>query len=275
LLGVIQDITEQKLFAEELSAKVEERTKALKEANESLARSNEELEQFAYIASHDLQEPLRKIQLFNDLVLTSSKLDGVAKKYIQKVSDSAARMVGLIKDILNYSKLSEKNLQFELTDLNEISENVIEDYELTIAEKKAVITKGNLPVIEVIPLQMNQLFYNLIGNALKFTKDNTPPVISITSTKLPAERKNQLSELDTSRDYYEITVRDNGVGFNSEYADKIFTIFQQLHEKRTYGGYGIGLALCRKIVMGHGGLIFADSVPQQGAAFTFIIPEKQ
>jgi PAS domain S-box-containing protein len=275
LLGVIQDITEQKLFAEELSKKVEERTKALQEANIQLERSNAELEQFAYIASHDLQEPLRKIHLFSGMVLEQQELSETAKLYIEKVSLAATRMSGLIKDLLEYSRLSQNSLQFEEISLDFVLKNVLTDFELLISQKGAIIKAGELPTLEVIPLQMNQLFYNLLGNALKFTKRNTVPVITITANKLTREAKMEWPQLDPRQDYYEIMISDNGIGFNQAYADKIFTIFQRLNEKSIYGGYGIGLALCRKIVINHGGVIYANGQSGNGASFHFILPCSQ
>jgi light-regulated signal transduction histidine kinase (bacteriophytochrome) len=258
-----------------LSKKVDERTKALMKANENLERSNEELEQFAYIASHDLQEPLRKIQLFNTMLLEQPGLTDTANVYIEKVTASASRMTGLIKDLLEYSRLAQRDWQFEDTDLNTILKNVLTDYELLISQKGARLEIGLLPTIESIPFQMNQLFFNLIGNALKFTKRNTVPLIRITADKLTEDRKASIAQLHTANDYYEITISDNGIGFNQEYADKIFTIFQRLNEKSMYGGYGIGLALCRKIVANHSGIIYAQGQPKEGASFHFILPFKQ
>ncbi|HVF80896.1 MAG TPA: PAS domain-containing protein [Flavisolibacter sp.] len=275
LLGVIQDITEQKLFAEELSKQVEERTSALQQANESLERSNAELEQFAYIASHDLQEPLRKIHLFSGMVLEQQELSETAKTYIEKVSLAATRMSGLIKDLLEYSRLSQNSLQFEDISLDIILQNVLTDFELLISQKHAIINAGELPTLEAIPLQMNQLFYNLLGNALKFVKRNTAPVITITAQKLTEEEKMARPQLNAGQDYYEITISDNGIGFNQAYADKIFTIFQRLNEKSMYGGYGIGLALCRKIIINHGGVIYANGQSGNGASFHFILPCSQ
>ncbi|MDB5192082.1 MAG: rcsC [Segetibacter sp.] len=275
LLGVVQDITEQKLFAEELANKVEERTTALQEANQRLERSNEELEQFAYVTSHDLQEPLRKIQLFSSLILDQPDEKEHVKKYLEKVSASASRMAGLIRDLLDYSRLSQTNLQFQQTDLNAILENVLIDFEVLISQKKATFKKDHLPTIDAISLQMNQLLFNLIGNALKFTKRNTLPVITITAGKLTVDRKKEFRELHQHKEYYEIKVSDNGIGFNQEYADRIFTIFQTLNEKSSYGGYGIGLALCRKIVTTHAGVLYATGNTDGGATFTFILPCNQ
>ncbi len=275
LLGVIQDVTEQKLFAEELSKQVEERTKALVEVNDRLLRSNEKLEEFAYIASHDLQEPLRKIQLFNSLVLEEPEISQRARKYIEKVNTSAERMAGLIKDLLEYSQLSNKSLQFVPTNFNVIIQNILADFEVLIMQKNASITYSDLPVLEAIPLQVNQLFYNLIGNALKFSKRDIAPVIKIEGSTLQREMMVEFPRLDITKEYYQINISDNGIGFNQEYANKIFTIFQKLNEKSVYGGYGIGLALCQKIAENHSGLIYAAGTPKVGAVFSFIIPCKR
>jgi PAS domain S-box-containing protein len=275
LLGVIQDISEQKLFSQELTNKVEERTKELIDTNQRLERSNEELEQFAYVASHDLQEPLRKIHFFSNLALEQTDVSGNARKYIEKVNASSSRMAGLIRSLLEYSRLSQRSIQFEETDLNATLKNVLVDFELLISQKQAVIQSDELPVINGITLQMNQLIFNLIGNALKFSKRNVIPVIKITSGILPEERKKEFPQLNPETFYHEIIISDNGIGFNQEYADKIFTIFQRLNEFSKHGGYGIGLALCRKIVDNHGGIIYAEGNPGQGAKFGLILPGKK
>ncbi|HUQ66092.1 MAG TPA: PAS domain S-box protein [Flavitalea sp.] len=272
LLGVIQDITEQRQFAYELEKKVEERTKALKESYQLLKQTNEELEQFAYVTSHDLQEPLRKIRFYTNYVLDSVELEEANKKFIERINASAQRMSGLIQSLLEYSRISQKSQQFEPVDLNVIVAEVISDFELLIQQKQADIRLEKLPVAEAIPLQMNQLFFNLIGNALKFTRRNVIPVIEITSLKLSNERKKDFSELDQAKEYVQIQISDNGIGFNEEYADRIFTIFQRLNESSTYGGYGIGLALCKKIIANHSGSIYAKSKSGDGASFIFILP---
>lgn len=275
LIGVIQDITEQKQFADELTKKVEERTKALKESNQLLQQTNEELEQFAYVTSHDLQEPLRKIRFYTNYVLDSTELTESNKKYVERINASAQRMSGLIKSLLEYSRISQKAQHFELVDLNVIVAQVLGDFELLIQQKQADIRIEKLPAIEGIPLQMNQLFFNLIGNALKFTRRNVIPVIKISSSTISAERKKDFTELDQAKEYVEIQVTDNGIGFNEEYADRIFTIFQRLNESSPYGGYGIGLALCKKIIVNHSGSICAKSKSGEGASFIFILPYTQ
>lgn len=275
LLGVIQDITEQKFFAQQLSAKVDERTHALKEANERLERSNDDLEQFAYIASHDLQEPIRKIQLFNDFILKEANLSSETIRYIEKSNRAAKRMSHLIKDMLQYSLLSHENPAFHPTDLNVIVADVMSDLECIIEQAKGQIQFSHLPVIEAIPVQINQLMLNLISNAIKFSRTEEPPVIHIQSEKLPRETVQLMQRLNPEKSYYEIKIADNGIGFDRDSADKIFTIFHRLNEKNRYGGHGIGLAICRKIVSNHAGLIYAESRSKHGACFRIILPEKQ
>jgi light-regulated signal transduction histidine kinase (bacteriophytochrome) len=274
LLGVIQDITEQTQFAAQLTKKVEERTKALQEANYKLEQTNQELEQFAYVTSHDLQEPLRKIRFYASNILDNNQIEQ-AKSYIEKINNSAQRMSDLIKSLLEYSRLSQRSELFEPVDLNSIVKDVITDFELLIEQKQAVVHVETLSVIEAIPLQINQLFFNLIGNALKFNMRNIAPVIGIKSQKLTAERIRQFPELDENKEYVEIQITDNGIGFHQEYADKIFTIFQRLNESSSYKGYGIGLALCKKIIANHSGTIYAKSKVGEGASFIIILPYTQ
>ena len=277
LLGVIQDITEQKLFADELARKVTERTMSLQQSNERLERSNEELEQFAYITSHDLQEPLRKIQVFSNILLDRSKdeLNPRSIEMLEKVSGSASRMSGLIRNLLDYSRIAQSEVLYEKTDLNLIVQNVLSDFELIVTQKKAVVNVDVLPLIEGVPLQMNQLFYNLIGNALKFSKKNIQPIIDIHYAVLTNEKKQRFPQLDPAKEYYEFIFRDNGIGFQQEYADKIFVIFQKLNAQSMFGGYGIGLAICRKIIENHHGIIYATGNINEGATFTIILPPQQ
>jgi len=277
LSGVIQDITEQKLFAEELARNVTERTKSLRETNERLEHSNEELEQFAYITSHDMQEPLRKIQIYSNILLDGNKeeLSPNALQMLEKVSGSAARMSALIRNLLNYSRIARGEILFEETNLNLIVKNVLSDFELMITQKKAVVDVEVLPLIQAVPLHMNQLFYNLIGNALKFSKKNTIPHICINALFLEPDEKARFIQLSSDKEYYKFLFQDNGIGFQQEYGDKIFTIFQKLNAQSMFGGYGIGLAICKKIVENHHGMIYATGKINEGALFTVILPAKQ
>ncbi|MFZ0598809.1 MAG: ATP-binding protein, partial [Flavobacterium sp.] len=255
---------------EELDAVVED----LQQSNVQLLHSNAELAQFAYIASHDLQEPLRKISTFSQLLESSldEKASVNAQKYIEKIMLSAIRMRTLINDVLNYSKLAKSEEEFTFVNLNEVIDNLILDYDLLMEEKHAKIVVETLPFIEAIPLQMTQLFRNLISNALKFTKDDIEPLITI--SVLPVQ-DNDIKMLSLSRsplEYCKIQIKDNGIGFEPEYFDRIFNIFQRLHPKTSYEGTGIGLAMCKKIVQNHGGDIFAEAIAGEGAIFSIVLP---
>lgn len=276
LLGVVQDITEQKLFAEALEKKVQERTKELAEANMLLSQSNIELNQFAYIASHDLQEPLRKVRTFTELMqLSLGEIPEKAKNYVNKIQSSIERMQTLINDVLKFSLLSKEREKFEHVNLNDILKSVLGDYELLIEQKGAKTTTGNLPVIEAIPLQMNQLFTNLISNALKFSSKERLLEITISSRQMRAQEVKQHKELNEDKLHYAIEFKDNGIGFNQENAKQIFTIFQRLHGKNDYAGTGIGLAMCKKITANHHGTIYANAYPDEGASFIIILPQIQ
>lgn len=273
-MNAVIDITDQRLSAERLEKMIEERTINLKNANMALERSNEELEQFAFVTSHDLQEPLRKINTFAHMLYDKSEevLNDEAKKYIDKITYSAQRMSRLINDLLNFSRLNRSDEKFTNVDLNEVMNDIKSDFELLINQKNAVVYYNNMPVIKAIPLQMNQLLYNLVSNALKFTNPAKQPVIHVTCHALPADEILQYSSLQPSLPYCEIKVSDNGIGFKQEYAQKIFEIFQRLNDKNAYEGTGIGLALCNKIVMNHDGLIFANSEENMGTDFHIFLP---
>lgn len=275
--GISSDIHEQKLFAQELERQVKERTKALIDSVIHLQHSNENLEQFASIASHDLQEPLRKIQTFTTLLQQrhENNIPGEAKILIDKIKNSSERMSMLIRDVLNFSKITHTENPFVNTDLNDILMNVLEDFELLIQEKNVIINKGNLPRIEAIPIQMNQLFYNLLSNAIKFSDNNIQPVITISSKKFLPDELKKYDDLKPSYNYYQIIITDNGIGFDKQFAEEIFLIFHKLNDNQKYSGTGIGLALCKKIVANHHGKIYADAKENYGASFYIILPVKQ
>jgi two-component system CheB/CheR fusion protein len=241
-----------------------------------LEESNTELEQYAYAASHDLQEPLRKIRTFGSHLQDSQaeKLDEKGKILLEKILNSAERMGTLIKDILSFSSIK-KEPSFVETKLDRVLANTLQDLELLISQKEAVIEQEPLPVIEAIPLQMNQLFYNLINNALKFTRDNIRPVIKISCRVLPSGEAKKFFKKTTDRVYYEIKIQDNGMGFNPQYSEQIFGLFKRLADKKNFAGSGIGLALCRKVVANHNGIIFAAGKENEGASFHIILPSKQ
>jgi two-component system CheB/CheR fusion protein len=283
ILLAIEDVTQARnreenliLFSRELEVKVEERTVSLKESNTSLQQSNSNLEQFATIASHDLQEPLRKIRTFAALLQQrhSKEIAGEAGEWINKISLSAERMSALIHDVLNFSKVLDASV-FEEVNLNVILQNVTNDYDLLIDQKKAVITHDELPVIRGVPLQMNQLFYNLLSNALKFSKPDVAPVINITCRMLTLEEVKGYPSFDSNIPYCEIIFQDNGIGIKDKFSEKVFLIFQRLNAREHFEGTGIGLALCKRIVLSHKGEIYVDGEEGKGAQFHVILPIRQ
>lgn len=234
-----------------------------------LEKSNKELEEFAYIASHDLQEPLRKVQAFGDRLNQKygDILAGQGKEYLDRMQNAAGRMQVLIQSLLEYSRITSKAQEFEPVNLEVIVEEVLSDLEIRMEQVKGQVEVGDLPVINGDPVQMRQLFQNLIGNALKFHREGVAPFISITGRVLP-----ETGEASLPVRYCEIRVADNGIGFDQKYVDRIFGIFQRLHGRTEYEGTGIGLSVCRKIVERHGGTIIAESSPDAGATFIIKLP---
>lgn len=269
MVGLVRDITEEK----KKEILIIEASKGLAEKNIVLEKTNHELAQFAHIASHDLQEPLRKIQTFINLLKVNWQNNKEARKYFEKIKSSAARMQKLIQDVLNYSSTSLSGEHFADTDLNEVMENIKKDFELRIEEKHALIKCAALPVIKGIPPQLSQLFSNLVSNSLKFCGDNAR--ISIKAKKARAKEIEKYPQLDQQKKYYHFIFEDNGIGFDQKYAGQIFEIFQRLHNKETYSGTGIGLALVKKIVENHNGLITATGQPDKGARFDIYLPGLQ
>jgi PAS domain S-box-containing protein len=259
---IFKDITERRRAEETLNRKAAE-----------LARSNSELEQFAYVASHDLQEPLRKIQAFGDRLKT--KCDAVnlqdGRDYLERMQSAAARMQTLINDLLTFSRVISASQPFVPVDLNVVAKGVLSDLEVRIEQKKATIEIGHLPTIEADPLQMRQLLQNLIGNALKFQSPDNHPVVKISAQILKSPFASTLEE-DPYAEQCELTIQDNGIGFDEKYLDKIFAVFQRLHGRNEFEGTGVGLAVCRRITDRHGGTITAKSKPGEGAAFTIAVP---
>jgi signal transduction histidine kinase len=252
-------------------------------AAQELQRSNRELEQFASVASHDLQEPLRKIQAFGDRLELHCKdlLDERGVDYLRRILDSAKRMRKLIDDLLSYARVSTKAQPFSAVDLNEIVQEVSGDLESRLHDAGGTLRVGKLPHIQADPLQMRQLFMNLIANALKFQRSGVPPVVEISSRMVPAPQHTVVVSHGNGDSHAkppmhcEITVQDNGVGFEQIYADRIFELFQRLHGRDEYQGTGMGLAICRKIVERHSGTIAAYGTPGAGARFVFTLPIQQ
>ncbi|GAC1707111.1 MAG: hypothetical protein NVS9B7_18710 [Flavisolibacter sp.] len=278
ILLAIQDITDQKIFEQELELQVVTRTRELKEANLNHQHSNENLQQFASIASHDLQEPLRKIKTFTSILNRrfGKEVPEEGKDIIGKIKLSVDRMSQLIKEVLEYSKVVHHSIEFQETSLDEILRNVIEDLDLLIADTGGIINyKTPLPVIDAIPIEMNQLFYNILTNALKFYKETVSPEITISIRRLSHEEIIQNENLKENLSYIEIKFSDNGIGFEQQFADQIFQIFERLHSIEEFEGTGIGLALCKKIVENHNGQIYALSKENEGSTFYILLPLKQ
>jgi signal transduction histidine kinase len=276
ITGTLLDITESKRIEEELEERVFLRTEQLLEANQKLERSNYELEQYAYVASHDLQEPLRKILVYSDLLNSNPQFrEGLDAMRLEKISSAAQRMSHLIQDLLNFSRLLKVENTFVRISLGDVVRDVVDDFELKIQETRAQVQIEQLPEIEASTQQMNQLFYNLLSNGLKFRKENEDPIIKISSRLLDSREVKKIRSLRQDLEYYCITVEDNGIGFNEKYLDQVFEIFKRLHTKLSYEGTGIGLALCRKIARNHLGEITAQSIEGKGSFFHVILPARQ
>jgi PAS domain S-box-containing protein len=253
---VTRDLTERK-WAED----------QLKKYAEQLEDKNKELEQFAYIASHDLKEPLRKIIAFSDILMNKFHEGVKIEDYIKRLQQASSRMMALINNLLAFSKITNEKIDFQLTDLNSIIEHVKEDIEQMIISKNVKLFIDPLPTCMVVPSQMHQLFQNLLINAIKFN-DKKDPEIHITCEKIDV--KNSIDSFD-----YKISVRDNGIGFGSFYKEKIFEIFHRIDGRVQSAGTGIGLAICKKIIENHNGSITAEAIEGEGAVFTILLPQNQ
>ena len=260
---IFKDITARRRAEEDLARKADE-----------LARSNAELEQFAFVASHDLQEPLRKIQAFGDRVKTKcEKIDlGEAGDYLNRMQNAAARMQTLINDLLAFSRVIRSSQPFVPVDLNAVTKEVLNDLEVRIEKNGARVDVGELPTINGDPTQMRQLMQNLLSNALKFQPAGRQPVVTISSRII--SEPNETTAVANTNPVWEISVQDNGIGFDEKHLEKIFAVFQRLHGRTEYEGTGIGLAVCRRIVDRHGGSITARSQPGKGATFVFTVPSR-
>lgn len=260
-IGVNYDITEHYL-----------NTASLEESNKHLRAINAELESFNNIVSHDLQEPLRKIQMFISRIdeQESDTLTDNGRDYFARIAALANRMQNLLIDLVNYSRAMKGDKAFAQTDLNLVVNDILQELSLNIDEKKAVIKVGKLPIINAIPAQIHQLLVNLMTNALKFTKPGVPPSVKIAEEKIADDEIRDGITIQ-AKDYVKIVLADKGIGFDQEFADKIFLLFRRL-EKETYDGTGIGLAICKKIVENHNGYIFAESDIGKGAKFFIYLP---
>jgi PAS domain S-box-containing protein len=265
MIGSMMDVSEHRRLEQTLAAS------AVK-----LERSNRDLEEFASIASHDLQEPLRKIQAFGDRLSTiaGSSLDEEGYDCVARMLDAATRMRTLIDELLTYSRLVTKGRPFAQVDLTTVASDVLSDLEVQVTRTGGRVEIGPLPVIEADPNQMRRLLQNLISNALKFHRDDEAPAVTVRGQVLPCEGEPSPG-ISAGGQWCQIVVEDNGIGFDEKYADRIFAPFKRLHTRGQYEGTGMGLAACRKIVENHGGSIAAKSAPGQGAAFIVTLPTTQ
>lgn len=272
LVITITDIHHQKVMNEVLENMVTERTRELEDINDALEISNNDLQQFASVASHDLQEPLRKIQMFTGIIRDRfiGELSETPRQYLEKIMASSSRMKVLITDILSYSRLSASDSSFEPTSLRLIIDETLDDFEIVIRERNAIIDIGPLPIIEVIPGQIRQVFQNLLSNALKFVRPGIRPQVTIRAQRVAHKSFDGPGQEDGP--WCRISVQDNGIGFDEQFSGHIFNLFHRLHSKDKYEGSGIGLAIAKKIIDKHGGLITAHSSEDRGAVFVIVLP---
>jgi PAS domain S-box-containing protein len=268
---IVTDLTLQKEVERQLKKKNDE----LKRLNEALINSNHDLQQFASVASHDLQEPLRKIQVFSKILKdrSSTELSDASRLYLEKIINCSDRMKVLIIDILTYSKLSADESSIEQVDLNAVFKEILEDFDLRITEKNAFIELDELCTVEGNKGQLRQVFHNLVSNALKFLSPDRPPLLSIKRNSLNAQELG--FSLDNEAAYCRVTVKDNGIGFDEKYSASIFGLFEKLNPTTTYEGSGIGLAIAKKIIDKHHGIILVKSAIGEGSEFNVILPFKQ
>ncbi|PTT11983.1 hybrid sensor histidine kinase/response regulator, partial [Flavobacterium sp. HMWF030] len=267
-----KEIKIRKEAQDNLEIKIAERTKELVLKNEELEMKNHELQQFSWVVSHDLNEPIRKIQIFIKIIKELYLADDAkAVDYVDRTIKSAERMQTLITDLLAYSRLSSQ-VKPEMTDLNVVLQEVLSDFDYLIERKNATVKTSELPTIDSIPSQLRQVFQNLIGNALKFSGNSEHPLIEITSELISNKAFN--SPVSPDGKFCRIIVKDNGIGFDEIYLDRIFIIFQSLNDRQSYEGTGIGLAIAKKIIEKHNGLITAKSQIGKGASFIIVLPLK-
>ncbi|GAB4042710.1 PAS domain-containing sensor histidine kinase [Spirosoma jeollabukense] len=280
--ALIESKEAYRLLSANLDQQVQERTAELETANQELAKanqrlrqSNESLQAFAYVASHDLQEPLRKIRAFGDLLKNEYAVQlGEGVSYLERMQSAAGRLTVLIKDLLNLSRLSAQRTTLEPVSVLDVVNQVLTDLDLMIEERQADIQLDPLPVVMGDARQLGQLFQNLLGNALKFHQPNTPPRIRLSTQEIPASDLPASVELSgAAQSYYRIDVSDNGIGFEEKYKDQIFQVFHRLNGSSQYEGTGIGLAICQQVAVHHGSAIVASSQPGQGSTFSVYLPQ--
>jgi PAS domain S-box-containing protein len=266
---VTRDLTEKKI-AEDAAHQA---ALQLQEKNNELEKMNQELAAFAYVSSHDLQEPLRKIQTFADRIYESEQasFSERGRDFFKRIQNSAQRMQILIQDLLTYSRTTTENRKVERIDLNILIQEVKNELKEQLEEKNAIIESNNLPVLQAVPFQFHQLLSNLIGNSLKFSKPDIAPYIILKSGMVKGESVK--ASFEQNKNYHHISIQDNGIGFEPEYNSKIFEVFQRLHGRNEYNGTGIGLSICKKIAENHGGTITAEGEPDKGATFHIYLPE--
>ena len=264
IVGIAEDITERQAAAQKLQ-----------EFAAQLERNNRELQDFAFVASHDLQEPLRKVRTFGDRLKTKcgASLGDDGRDYLERMLNAAGRMQTLIEDLLSFSRVTTQAKPFVALDLNGIAREVLSDLEVRLEQVQGRVELAELPIVQADPTQMRQLLQNLIGNALKFHRPDEKPVVKVFARPLavPAEASGRPAKPQ----FFQLVVEDNGIGFEEKYLDRIFTVFQRLHGRGEYEGTGVGLAICRKIAQRHGGDITATSRPGHGATFLVTLPLSQ
>jgi light-regulated signal transduction histidine kinase (bacteriophytochrome) len=258
---VTRDLTDRKKAEDALK----ESAILLDQKNKSLEVLNSELSSFVYVASHDMKEPLRKIQTY--ISMFNEPVSEKGKGYLDRIQGSAARLQNLIEDLLSYSQVSNDVSDTEKLDLNEIVETVKHDLEIGIAHRKAVLTIEKLPEIVGVRFQVYQVFLNLLSNALKFSRPDVSPKVQVRADKVTMNDRSQ-----TPREFYHIEVADNGIGFDAENASRIFEVFQRLHPRQAYAGTGIGLSIVKKVMENHEGMVTAESTPGKGSTFHLYFP---